>query len=89
MSPEFRIVVGMAVMRILSASIELTAALLMLRLAKIESALRINATLGLVGPLVMMGVTALGLVGLAGQISYGKMFIVVLGVGLVLYGVRS
>lgn len=81
--------VGMAVMRILSASIELTAALLMLRLAKIESALRINATLGLVGPLVMMGVTALGLVGLAGQISYGKMFIVVLGVGLVLYGVRS
>lgn len=88
-SPEFRIVAGMALMRLISASIEITAALFMLRLAKIEVALRINATLGLVGPMVMIGVTTLGLVGLAGQLSYGKLFFIVLGVGLILYGVRN
>lgn len=89
MSPEFRVVAGMALMRFISAGIELTAALLMLRLGKIDAALRINATLGLVGPVVMIGVTALGIVGLAHQISYGKLLLIVGGVGLVLYGVRS
>lgn len=89
MSPEFRVVAGMALMRLISASIEVTAALLMLRLARIESALKINATLGLVGPLVMIGVTALGVIGIAHQVSYGKIFIIAIGVGLILYGVRS
>lgn len=89
MSPEFRIVAGMALLRIISSAVELTAALLMLRLGKIEAALRINATLGLVGPLVMIGVTALGIAGLAHQVSYGKLALIALGVGLVLFALRS
>lgn len=89
MTPEFRLVAGMAIMRIISATIEFCAALFMLRLAKVEAAMRINATLGLVGPFVMMGVTSLGLIGLAGKVSYGKIFVIVFGVGCILYGVRG
>lgn len=89
MSPEFRIVAGMALMRLLSAAIELTAAFFMLRLARIDAALRINATLGLVGPLVMTGVTALGIVGLAHQVSTWKLLLIAAGVALILYGVKS
>lgn len=89
MSPEFRVVLGMALLRFLSSAIELTAALLMLRLAKIEAALKINATLGLVGPLVMIGVTALGIAGLAHQVSYGKLALIAVGVGIVLFALRS
>lgn len=88
MSPEFKIVAGMALLRLLSASIELTAALFMLKLARVDAALRINATLGLVGPLIMIGVTALGIFGLAGQISTGKILIIALGVSLILYAAR-
>lgn len=89
MSPEFRIVKGMALLRLLSSAIELTAALLMLRLGKVDAALRINATLGLVGPLVMIGVTALGIAGLAQYVSYGKLLLVALGVGIVLFALKS
>lgn len=89
MPPESRVVAGMAVLRLLSAAIEVTAALLMLRLARIDAALRINAALGVVGPLILAGVTALGVAGLAHRMSYGKLLVIALGVGLILYGLRK
>ncbi|MDN5345133.1 MAG: hypothetical protein PWQ18_1247 [Clostridia bacterium] len=81
-------VLAMAAIRVLSSMIELAAAILMLKLNRVEAALKINATLALVGPTVMMMVMALGLWGLAGKIAPYKMLIIILGVGLIFYGVR-
>ncbi|KKM11677.1 hypothetical protein SY88_08210 [Clostridiales bacterium PH28_bin88] len=81
-------VLGMAGMRVLSGLIELSAALLMLKLNRVDQALKVNAVLALVGPTVMMVVTALGVAGLAGKVSFTRMMLIILGVGLVFYGVR-
>lgn len=82
--PEERIVSGMALLRMLSAAIELTAAVLMVRSGRVAEAMRINGLLGLVGPLVLASVTALGLVGLAGRLSPVRMGMLAVAVALVL-----
>lgn len=87
MVPE-KHVLAMAAVRVVSSLIELTAAILMLKLNRVEEALKINAALALVGPTVMLTVMALGLWGLAGKISLAKMLTIILGVGLIFYGVR-
>ncbi len=87
MVPE-KHVLAMAAVRVVSSLIELTAAILMLKLNRVEEALKINAALALVGPTVMLTVMALGLWGVAGKISLAKMLTIILGVGLIFYGVR-
>lgn len=83
-----KIVFGMALLRFLSSTIEFSAALLMLRFNNVETAFKINATLALVGPTVMLTVTSLGLVGLAGKLPYSSMGIILLGVALIFYGIN-
>ena len=82
-------VVGMATLRIMSGSIEIFAAILMLKLNDVGKALVINSSLALVGPIVLILTTTIGLLGLADKISFGKMFWIFLGVGCILYGVKS
>lgn len=82
-----KIVFAMAMLRCLSASIELTAALLMLKFGRVEAALKINAVLAMVGPSIMVLVTILGLVGLAGKVSLSKLGIIFSGVLLIFYGI--
>lgn len=84
-----RIVLGMALLRFISSSVEFSAALLMLYFNSVESALKINAALALVGPSVMLAVTSLGLLGLAGKLSFFSLLLIVCGVTLILLGVRS
>lgn len=79
----------MAGLRMLSAAIEITAALLMLRFNRLDTALRINGLLGLVGPLVLLAVTAVGLIGLAGRVHPRKLLTILVGVALILAGTRS
>jgi len=81
-------VFGMAMLRILSGTIEFCAALLMLKLNRVDQALKINSVLALVGPMVLFSVTALGLVGLAGKISLHKMLLIILGVGIIFYAIN-
>ncbi|HHT36295.1 MAG: YqhV family protein [Candidatus Wallacebacter cryptica] len=88
MQTEWRIVLSMAVMRVLAGAIEITAALLMIKFARVSTAMKINATLGLIGPTVLMIVSTLGLIGLSEQVSYAKMLIIALGVLLIFYGTR-
>lgn len=77
----------MALVRYISASIEITAATVMLRYGRIETALAINSALGLVGPILFAVVSALGIAGLAaGQVNVQKIGIIFLGIVLVLYG---
>jgi putative exporter of polyketide antibiotics len=82
-------VLGMATLRILSGSIEIFAAILMLKLNDVGKALVVNSSLALVGPIVLILTTTIGLLGLADKISFAKMFWVLLGVGCILYGVKS
>lgn len=89
MGNEYRTVLSMAVMRFIAGAFEITAALLMLKFAKVQTAMQINAVLGMIGPTVLMIVSLLGLIGLSHQISYAKMLIIAAGVLLIFYGTRS
>ena len=84
--PEERVVSGMALLRLLSATIEITAALLMVRSGRVADAMRINGILGLIGPLVLASVTVLGVVGLAGTggLSPARMATLAVAVALIL-----
>ena len=84
-----KIVFSMAAVRILSASIEFTAALLMLYFGRVETAFKINSVLALVGPTILITVTTLGLVGLAGKVSPASMVMIVTGVGLIFMGIHK
>jgi hypothetical protein len=78
----------MAMIRFLSASVEITAAILMLRYNRVETALRINGVLGLVGPAILLVVTTLGVVGLSARLSAAKIALIFMGVYLILFGSR-
>ncbi|NPV27156.1 MAG: YqhV family protein [Firmicutes bacterium] len=84
-----KIVTAMAVTRCLSSIIELTAALLMLKFDSVETAMKINAALALIGPTTMITVTTLGLIGLAGKISVSRMLLILIGVCCIFIGVSK
>ncbi|WP_257348036.1 YqhV family protein [Pseudalkalibacillus decolorationis] len=71
---------GMASLRILSATLEFTAAFLMLYFNSIQKAIVINASLAVVGPCIFLTTMALGLVGVAGEITFEKLALIGLGV---------
>lgn len=82
-----KIVLTMATLRMMSGSIEIIAAIVMLRLATVEKALLVNSGLALVGPLVLLATTTIGLVGIAEKLSYGKMLWVIAGVSCLFIGI--
>ncbi|KQX46480.1 Protein of unknown function [Paenibacillus sp. yr247] len=82
-----KIVLTMASLRMMSGSIEIIAAIVMLRLATVEKALLVNSGLALVGPLVLLATTTIGLVGIAEKLSYGKMLWVIAGVSCLFIGI--
>ena len=88
MISEARALTSMAFIRLLSGAIEITAALLMLRLANLRSAVRINALLGLIGPIILLSASFAGVAGMAGRVQTPKLLMIVLGVALILFGTR-
>lgn len=82
-------IVGMALLRMISGSIELTVAFLILKANNVEKALILNSSLALVGPIILILTTTIGLVGLAEKISFMKVIWIFSGVALILYGVKS
>lgn len=79
----------MVILRLLSGSIEVTAALLMFKFNDLEKALYINTLLALVGPTVLIVTTTIGLLGLADKISIGKMVCLFAGIVLILISLNS
>jgi len=77
-------VIGMALLRILSGSIEIFAAFLMIKFNDIEKALIVNSSLALIGPTILIITTMIGLVGLADKIAFGKFVWIFLGVAYIL-----
>lgn len=82
-------VLFMAILRILSGSIEIFAALLMMKYNDIEKAFIINSSLAFVGPLILLFTTAIGVAGMSSKLSFGKFFWIFLGVALIIYGVKK
>ncbi|MCC3373381.1 YqhV family protein [Cohnella sp. REN36] len=80
-------VFSMAVLRLLSGSIELTAALVMLKFNDVTKALAVNSMLALVGPMVLIATTTIGLVGLSDKLSPAKFVWVAVGVSCLLVGI--
>lgn len=79
----------MAMLRLLSCSIEFLAAMLFLKFDSVEKALKINALLALVGPSIMASVMLLGLAGMSGKVPASKFLIIIAGVAMIFYGVSK
>ncbi|MGE5592685.1 MAG: DUF2619 domain-containing protein [Betaproteobacteria bacterium] len=88
MAAEDKVVAAMACLRAAGALVEVLGAFLMLRCSHVSAALRINAVLGLLGPAVLALVCALGLSGIAGRVSWVKLFIILCGSMLIVAGTR-
>lgn len=82
-----KFVVSMASLRMLSGSIEIIAAVLMLRFMQVEKALLINTGLAFVGPLILLTTTTIGLVGMADKLSMSKMLWILVGVSCIFFGI--
>ncbi|MEX1029375.1 MAG: YqhV family protein [Paenibacillaceae bacterium] len=82
-----KIVWSMAMLRMLSGSIELIAAFIMLRMGSIEKSLLINSGLAVFGPLILISTTTIGLVGIADKLSVGKFAWILLGVTCLFIGI--
>lgn len=80
---------NMAILRIISGLIEILAAIVFLKIGKVDTALRLNAFLGLIGPIVFILVSVLGIVALAVRLSWFKMGLISLGIILVLIGTKN
>lgn len=68
---------------------EIGIAILFLKSGRVDTALRLNAFLGLIGPLVFILVSVLGIAAIAVKLSWTKVVILVLGLALVLLGTKS
>lgn len=82
-------VFGMAMLRIVSGCIEISAALLMMKFNTVEKALMVNSSLAIIGPLILISTTTIGVIGLADDISLMKLIWIFLGVSFILIGVKS
>ncbi|PWA13309.1 DUF2619 domain-containing protein [Pueribacillus theae] len=78
---------GMAVLRLFSAMIECSAAIAMIYFNDVKKALVINSLLAIVGPIIFITATSLGLISVAGSVSYGKLLLIIIGVGFILIGI--
>jgi len=80
-------VLSMALLRMLSGCLELTAAMIMLKFNDVQKSLVVNSMLALVGPLVLISTTTIGLVGLSDKLSPAKFLWVAAGVCCLLIGI--
>ncbi|AGB41452.1 Protein of unknown function (DUF2619) [Halobacteroides halobius DSM 5150] len=83
-----KIVLSMSAIRLISGMIELLAACLIFKFNSRIVAFEINSFLALVGPLVMVLATSVGLIGLADELSLLQMGVIVLGVILIFVGIK-
>ena len=80
---------NMATIRVISGLIEIGVALIFLKMGRVDTALRMNAFLGLIGPLVFILVSVLGIAAIAVRLSWLKIGLLSLGIILVLIGTKS
>lgn len=79
----------MIALRLISGSIEITAAMLMLKYNDLEKAFYINTMLSLVGPVILIVTTGIGLSGLSEKISLKKGILLFSGIVLIIMSLKS
>lgn len=79
----------MIALRLISGSIEITAAMLMLKYNDLEKAFYINTLLALVGPVILIVTTGIGLSGLSEKISLKKTILLFSGIVLIVMSLKS
>lgn len=79
----------MASLRFLSGSLEILGGLSMLYLGTVPRALQVNGLLALVGPFILISVTAIGLAGIAGEVKLWRIGFILVGVAFILYGSKA
>ncbi len=79
----------MVLLRVLSGSIEITAAALMYKFNDLEKAFYINSMLALVGPVILVTTTGLALSGLTEKISLTRIICLFAGVILIVYSLKA
>jgi hypothetical protein len=82
-------VLAMAALRLLSGVMELCAALLILRLNRVDMALRINGFLAIIGPTLLLVGIMVGIAGLSDRIPLLRLALIYLGAFLIFWGARS
>lgn len=83
-----KVVLAMAAIRILSGTLEITAALFMLHYNTAERALVINSMLSIIGPIIFFSTMTLGIYGLSTKLSFGSLIWIMLGVVCIVYGIK-
>jgi hypothetical protein len=81
-----KILLEMILLRVLSAFVELSTAFLMFHYKSIENAIKINTLPALVGPLVFIIVSLIGLEGLSSELNLNKLILILSGILLILLG---
>ena len=76
-------------LRVISGSIEITAAALMFKFNDLEKAFYINSLLALVGPFILIVTTGLALHGLTEKISLTRIICLFTGIFLILFSLKS
>ncbi|MEG0385402.1 DUF2619 domain-containing protein [Solibacillus cecembensis] len=75
-------------LRILSGSVDIIAAYIMFKLNDLEKAFIVNSSLALIGPIIFIITTGIGLSGLSDKISFAKMICLLSGVTLIFISLR-
>jgi Protein of unknown function (DUF2619) len=83
-----KVVLSMAAIRILSGTLEITAALFMLHYNTVERALVINSLLSMVGPVIFFSTMTIGIYGLSAKLSFTSLLWIMLGVICIVYGIK-
>ena len=76
-------------LRLISGSIEITAAAFMFKFNDLEKAFYINTLLALVGPVILIVTTSIALLGLAEKISLTRIICLFCGIFLILFSLKS
>ncbi len=76
-------------LRLISGSIEITAAALMFKFNDLEKAFYINTLLALVGPVILIVTTGIALLGLAEKVSLTRIICLFCGIFLIIFSLKS
>ncbi|GAF63796.1 YqhV family protein [Alkalihalobacillus trypoxylicola] len=79
----------MVLLRLLSGFIEISAAMVMLKLNSVEKAMGVNAILAIIGPTIFIASILIGLVSISDKLSPSKFIFIGIGVLFILVGIRK
>lgn len=77
----------MGMLRIVSSFLEFCAAVAIFYLNDVRKALVVNSLLAIIGPIMFMTIMSIGLIQISHSLSFGKLFLIVIGIAFILFGI--